>query len=161
MIGMEAAMLDVVLVALALQASPAPDRPAAAALDDPPPCAAVRNDSTPADLTPDVRWITNLRVALNTSAEDLRGRRIAIRDARVARVDSDGFWVGVNNDECRLYIIPAEGRLIQVRSGELVDFEGEFRLHVEQHNGSITDSTLVVYAYTVRKPSGDLIGGLP
>jgi hypothetical protein len=161
MIGMEAAMLDVVLLALALQASQAPDRPAAAAPDDPPPCAAVRNDSTPADLTSDVQWITTLPVALHTPIEGLRGRRIALRDARVARVDSEGFWIGVNNDECRLYIMPAEGRLIQVRSGELVDLEGEFRLHVEQRNGSITARTPFVYAYTVRKPSGDLIGGLP
>jgi len=110
-------------------------------------------DSTPADLTSDVQWITNLPVALRTPVEELRGRRIALRDVRVAQVDSKGFWIGIGSGEGCLYVRPAEGPLIQVRSGELVDLQGEFRSRAEQHGDYTTDKSPFVYAYIVRKQS--------
>jgi len=101
------------------------------------------------------RWITELSVALATPADELRGRRISVTDARIEQVDEGGFWIGGKGDGCRLYVTPAEGRLIHVSVGELVDLQGEFRFRVkadqsrEPHGPS-------VYAYIVRPaPAGD------
>jgi len=54
---------------------------------------------------------------------DVRG----CADARIEQVDDAGFWIGGSEDGCRLYVRPAEGPLIQVKVGELVDLQGEFR----------------------------------
>ena len=103
----------------------------------------------------DNRWITDLSVALTTPTDELRGRRIAVTDARIEQVDDGGFWIGASGDGCRLYVKPAEGRLIQVSVGELVDLQGEFRFPVKpEQRRELQDPS--VYAYIVRQaPTGD------
>jgi len=95
------------------------------------------------------RWITDLRVALATPPDQLRGRRIWVTDARIEQVDDAGFWIGGSQDGCRLYVRPAEGPLIRVTVGELVDLEGEFRFRASPTDGR--EPRASVYAYIVRQ----------
>ena len=101
-------------------------------------------------LAPDDRWITSLPVAIAVSRENWRGRRLALRDARVEQIDSGGFWIG-GRENCGLFVRPAEGSLIQVSTGELIDLQGEFRLRARAAERSATSSEVYVYAYIVRK----------
>ena len=98
------------------------------------------------------QWITDLRVAMTTPVDELRGRRVSLMDAPVAQVDDAGFWIGGSQDGCRLYVTPAEGRLIRVTVGELVDLQGEFRVRAPRKEGEPAKS---VYAYIVRQSPPD------
>jgi hypothetical protein len=99
-------------------------------------------------LAADERWITSLPVAIAVSREEWRGRRLALRDARVEQIDSGGFWIG-GHENCGLFVRPAEGSLIQVSTGELIDLQGEFRARSAEHSQTMTG--VYVYAYIVRK----------
>ena len=118
-------------------------------------CATPVKTSGTSTRNPATRWITDLGVALTTPPDELRGRLISVTDARIEQVDDSGFWIGGNGGGCRLHVTPAEGRLIHVSVGELVDLQGEFRFPVkpEQNRESPGPS---VYAYIVRQaPAGD------
>jgi hypothetical protein len=101
-------------------------------------------------LAPDEHWITSLPVAIAVSREDWHGRQLALRDARVEQTGSEGFWIG-GPTNCGLFVRPAEGSLIQVRAGDLIDLQGEFRLRARSAERSTTGDDVYVYAYIVRK----------
>jgi len=98
-----------------------------------------------------VRWITSLPMALTMPPPQLRGRQLSLQDVRVEQVDDRGFWIGAGDTSCRLYVTPAEGGLIHVTAGELIDLQGEFRFPVQQGSRDASRTNGYVYAYVVRK----------
>jgi hypothetical protein len=146
-------MIDALLLALGLSAEQSVEQQPVSAANDVRACTVARAADDSPGLTSDVRWITNLRLALAAPEPELRGRRIAVWDAPVAQVDGNGFWITTGVDECRLYVRPAERGLIQVRAGQLIDLQGEFRFRVPP--GSLESGTSAyVYAYIVRAAPG-------
>jgi hypothetical protein len=111
------------------------------------PCPA-GNETTSPPLSPRV-WITDLPSIATRSERELLGLRLSVRDVRVEELSDSGFYVPAGAAACRVLIVPAEGPLIQVAPGELVDFQGEFRL--QKASSASGAGTLYVYAYTVRK----------
>jgi len=94
-------------------------------------------------------WIIDLPSIAARSERELLGLRLSVRDVRVEELSDAGFYVPAGVTECRVLVVPAEGPLIQVSPGELVDFQGEFRRQRAASPGG--DGILYVYAYTVRK----------
>ena len=119
------------------------------------PCLAHLGVAGADDENAQVRWITSLPLALTTPLPQLRGRHLSLRDVRVEQVDDRGFWIGTGVDRCRLYVRPAEGRLIRVTPGELIDLQGEFRFRIQQGSLDGSRTAAYVYAYVVRKAPDD------
>jgi hypothetical protein len=92
-------------------------------------------------------WIVDFGALATIPVHALRGRHISAREGRVDDVTPDGFWVAAESGNCRVFVIPAEGALIHVRVGDLVDLQGEFR---EASGAETHPRTPFVYAYTVR-----------
>lgn len=99
-------------------------------------------------------WITDIQNPALTSPNELRGRRLSVRDLVVDSIDAHGFWILVGRPQCRMFVVPAEGSLIRVAPGEVVDLQGEFR-HATQADLHDTSTPVFIYAYVVRKaPEG-------
>jgi len=142
-------MVDSLLLAVAVAAGQA--MPAASTTEPARPCGPPIDVVTQANERAQVRWITSLPLAVTTPPAQLRGRQLSLQDVRVEQVDDRGFWVGAGDNGCRLYVTPAEGGLIHVTPGELVDLQGEFRFRVHQDEREGSSSTVYVYAYVVRR----------
>ena len=140
-------MTTVLLAAMVSVAAPQgtqDSRPACAVDDE-------RGDSRPEGPT---RWITNLETVFALPAPQAQGQRISVRSVRVSQVDPTGFWITGSN-QCRLFIVPAEGSLIHVEPGELISLQGELRLHSRLHASLAPSPGAYVYAYIVRKAPPD------
>ena len=136
-------MTAVLLAAMVNVAAPQgtqDSRPACAVGDE-------RDDSRPNEPT---RWITNLEAVFALPVPQAQGQRISVRNARVSQVDPTGFWITGSN-HCRLFIVPAEGSLIHVEPGEVINLQGELRLRSRAHATFAPSLGAYVYAYIVRK----------
>jgi hypothetical protein len=92
-----------------------------------------------------------------TSAIDtVLEREVVAVPVRVEETRDHGFWVTPLAGEERIFVVPAEGSLIAVRTGELVSLHGEVRLMPnagdQRRTGNATSGWVMpyVYAYTVR-----------
>ena len=116
------AVLLAAMVSVAAPQGTQDSRPACAVDDE-------RGDSRPEQAT---RWITNIEAVFALPAPQAQGLRISVRNVRVSQVDPTGFWITGSN-HCRLFIVPAEGSLIHVEPGELINLQGELRLRSRAH----------------------------
>ena len=98
-------------------------------------------------------WITSLQVAATAPPQQLRGRRVSLRDVQVAQTDGPGFWIAAGTGGCQLFVDPAEGDLIHVTPGQLIDLLGEFRFRRARSGGAPSSRVPYVYAYIVRRYS--------
>jgi hypothetical protein len=95
-------------------------------------------------------------VATASADTHLVGREVMADDLEVEEVVGSRFWVSANDGKDRVLIVPAEGSLISVRTGELVNVHGEVRLgRIDAHRSNARSPALTplapcVYAYTVR-----------
>jgi hypothetical protein len=78
-----------------------------------------------------------------------------LRDVPVEHVEEGGFWIGTRTAGCEMYVFPAEGSLIHVTLGELVDLQGEFRFRRVPAAGAQARLAPYVYAYIVRRVPDD------
>jgi len=97
------------------------------------------------------RWITDVDLALAASTKQSVGQRISLRDVRVSHVEPMGFWIAGCDSQWRLLIVPAEGSLIHVETGDVVSLQGEFRRRVGAPARTAFVADAYVYAYIVRK----------
>lgn len=104
---------------------------------------------TAVSVTPVSEWITELSAVASIPSDALRGRHLSAHGARVTDVARDGFWVVDEGTHCRIFVVPAEGALIDVAVGELVDLQGEFRAWTQPRKEPRVPAFL--YAYTVRE----------
>jgi len=146
-------MVEPFLLAVAVAAGQS--APAANTTADVHPCGPSIEVESQAGERAQVKWITSLPLALRTPPPQLRGRQLSLWDVRVEQVDDRGFWIGAGDNECRLYVTPAEGGLIHVTAGELIDLQGEFRFAIQQGSRDGSRANAYVYAYVVRKAPED------
>jgi hypothetical protein len=97
-------------------------------------------------------WITDL-TTLRTAAPTTGTRvRVSLVDVVVGDVQKNGFWIRATDDPCELFVIPAEGNLIHVRTDEFISLRGELRSQPTRpatRTGQRAE-TRYVYAYVVR-----------
>jgi hypothetical protein len=95
-------------------------------------------------------WLTDINDVFDVdSVSELEGKRVSLRDIRVAAADGDQFWIMSAERQTKVRVVPAERGLVTVRPGGTVSLQGEFRRDTsadEQRSGA----ELYLYAYVVR-----------
>lgn len=97
--------------------------------------------------------ILDLAALTEPSTDTLIGRKVVLSNVPVAAPTSHGFWAALETGNRSVFVRPAEGTLITVWTGELVNLQGEVRALSPDLLAAWdldTDDDWFVYAYTVR-----------
>ena len=99
--------------------------------------------------------IFDINAIATDEPDSLFGVEVAAH-VRVDEIVGRGFWVAAIDGGERIFVVPAEGKLITVRPGEFITLHGEVRLRASRLVGQQSASQLFrpvlpyVYAYTIR-----------
>ena len=104
------------------------------------------------------RVVTEVPVITMTSTVRLVGREVSLRDVLIDRVGPHGFWIATPGSHAQVFVLPAEGRLVSPRAGDVVSVHGEIWRMGERLQGLLGlrftgDEHVYVRAFTVR-PTG-------
>jgi hypothetical protein len=100
-------------------------------------------------------YILDLAVITLASDPHCVGREVTVSNARIDRIGDRGFWVSAQHARDQVFVVPAEGPLITVLTGETVSLRGEVRrmpatMRSHLYAPYAWDEFVYIYAYTVR-----------